>query len=293
MNSKDFIIVTGLSGAGKSLAADVLEDLGYFCVDNLPPLLIPKFAEMVAGSSSEIQKAALVSDVRGGRFFDHLLQALESLERMGIKYEILYLEASDEVLIKRYKESRRRHPLASAIESGSIVQSLELERAKLWSIKERASKVIDTSALSTSGFKEVLSNWLEKDQSERMAVSVVSFGYKYGLPLDADLVFDVRFLPNPYWVEELRPHNGTEKVIEDYLRSYPITADALERIGEFCRFLLPNYVAEGKAQLRIAVGCTGGEHRSVFVAKWLGETLAEEGYSCRIEHRDLGRRSSR
>lgn len=162
MNSKDFIIVTGLSGAGKSLAADVLEDLGYFCVDNLPPLLIPKFAELVAGSSSEIQKAALVSDVRGGRFFDHLLQALESLERMGIKYEILYLEASDEVLIKRYKESRRRHPLASAIESGSIVQSLELERAKLWSIKERASKVIDTSALSTSGFKEVLSNWLEK-----------------------------------------------------------------------------------------------------------------------------------
>lgn len=293
MSKKQFIIVTGLSGAGKSLALKVLEDFGYFCVDNLPPLLIPKFAELVIQSTGQVSKVALVSDVRGGQFFDHLFQALKSLEELGIGCEILFLEASDGVLVRRYKESRRRHPLSSEGESGGILESLDLEKRKLRDIRARADKIIDTSFLSTAEFKSVLSNWLEQDQKERMFINIVSFGYKYGLPLDADLVFDVRFLPNPYWVDELRSHNGTEQVIEDYLRAHPITNTALDKLNEFCYFLIPNYITEGKAQLCIAIGCTGGKHRSVSVAMWLGESLKKKGYTCVVEHRDLEPRSGK
>ena len=214
LESKNFIIVTGLSGAGKSLTAKVLEDFGYFCVDNLPPLLIPKFAEIVAQANGNINKVALVSDVRGGQFFDHLAKALQTLEEMGFGYEILFLEASDEVLVRRYKESRRRHPLSL---EGGILEGLELEKKKLQEIKSKANKIIDTSSLGISEFKNVLAKWLEQDEKDRMLINIISFGYKHGLPLDADLVFDVRFLPNPYWIDELRNHIGSEQIIKDYL----------------------------------------------------------------------------
>lgn len=293
MHKKQFIIVTGLSGAGKSLAAKVLEDFGYFCVDNLPPLLIPKFAELVAQSNGQVSKVALVSDVRGGKFFDHLLQALKSLEEIGINYEILFLEASDQILIRRYKESRRRHPLSNESESGGILNGLEREKKKLEEIRTKASKIIDTSYLGSSEFKNALADWLEQDQRQRMFINIMSFGYKYGLPLDSDLVFDVRFLPNPYWVDELREHNGKEQVIQDYLRKHPLTNTFMEKLNEFCQFLIPNYIAEGKAQLSIAIGCTGGKHRSVAVAEWLCSSLMKKGYACAREHRDLEHRSGK
>lgn len=284
VEQKKFIIVTGLSGAGKSLAAKVLEDFGYFCVDNLPPLLIPKFAEIVAQSHGSINKVALVSDVRGGRFFDHLLQALASLEDMGFGYEILFLEASDEVLVRRYKESRRRHPLSV---EGGVLEGLELEKRKLQHIRERANKIIDTSNLGIGEFKNTLAEWLEQDDKERMLINIVSFGFKHGIPLDADLVFDVRFLPNPYWVNELRDHIGTEKIIKDFLLQYSLTKTFVEKLNSFLLFLIPNYIKEGKAQLTITIGCTGGKHRSVAIADWLGVSLGQRGYSCVVEHRDI------
>lgn len=288
MERKKFIIVTGLSGAGKSMAGNFLEDFGYFCIDNLPPLLIPKFAELVAQSDGHINKVALVSDVRGGQFFDHLLQALRTLEDMGFGYEILYLEASDEVLVRRYKESRRRHPLST---EGGILDGLKLEKKKLKNIREKASKIVDTSNLGSSEFKNTLAEWLEQDERQRMLITVTSFGFKYGIPLDADLVFDVRFMPNPYWVEELREHIGTEQIIKDYLNRFPITGTFMNKLTDFILFLIPNYIREGKAQLSISIGCTGGKHRSVAVADWIGTAIRQRGYTCIVEHRDLTERS--
>lgn len=288
MESKNFIIVTGLSGAGKSLTAKVLEDFGYFCVDNLPPLLIPKFAEIVAQANGNINKVALVSDVRGGQFFDHLAKALKTLEEMGFGYEILFLEATDEVLVRRYKESRRRHPLSL---EGGILEGLELEKKKLQDIKSNANKIIDTSSLGISEFKNVLAKWLEQDEKERMLINIISFGYKHGLPLDADLVFDVRFLPNPYWIDELREHFGSEQIIKDYLAKYPITNTFMNKLNSFLLFLIPYYIKEGKAQLSIAIGCTGGKHRSVSVADWVGVFLRQRGYNSVVEHRDITSRS--
>jgi len=288
LESKNFIIVTGLSGAGKSLTAKVLEDFGYFCVDNLPPLLIPKFAEIVAQANGNINKVALVSDVRGGQFFDHLAKALQTLEEMGFGYEILFLEASDEVLVRRYKESRRRHPLSL---EGGILEGLELEKKKLQEIKSKANKIIDSSSLGISEFKNVLAKWLEQDEKDRMLINIISFGYKHGLPLDADLVFDVRFLPNPYWIDELRNHIGSEQIIKDYLVKYPITNTFMNKLNNFLLFLIPYYIKEGKAQLSIAIGCTGGKHRSVSVADWLGVSLRQRGYNSVVEHRDVASRS--
>lgn len=292
MDTKEFIIISGLSGAGKSTAAKILEDFGYFCVDNLPPQLIPKFAELVVQSNGHVNKVALVSDVRGGLFFDDLQHALKSLEDMGLGYQIIFLEATDEVLIRRFKESRRRHPLSTEGQGG-IIEGLELEKKRLTMIRSKAHKIIDTSYLGSSEFKNILAQWLEQDERQRMFINIVSFGFKYGIPLDADLVFDVRFLPNPYWVDELRDHIGTEQVIKDYLTRQPITDIFVNRLNDFIAFLIPQYIKEGKAQLSIAIGCTGGKHRSVAVSEWLSSFLRQRGYSLAVEHRDLAGRGGR
>ncbi len=285
MDNFRLVIVTGMSGAGKTQVVRAMEDLGYFCVDNLPPMLIPKFAELCVQSAGRVSKIALVVDIRGGEFFDTLVQVLEDLETQGFMYEILFLEASDETLIRRYKESRRRHPMAPF---GRVSEGISRERERLEHIRGRATHIIDTSDLATSQLKEKITALFagERD-SDRMTVTVVSFGFKYGIPLDADMVFDVRFLPNPFYVESLRRKSGKETDVSDYIGKWPITHQFLDKLGSLIDFLVPNYVKEGKGQLIIAVGCTGGLHRSVFVAERIYEGLKKKGYRVGVEHRDI------
>jgi UPF0042 nucleotide-binding protein len=279
------VIVTGMSGAGKTQVVRAMEDLGYFCVDNLPPMLIPKFAELSAQSAGRVNKIALVVDIRGGEFFDSLVQVLEDLETQGILYEILFLEAADETLIRRYKETRRRHPMAPF---GRVSEGISRERERLEHIRGRATRIIDTSDLSTAQLKDKITDIFAGElEAARMAITVVSFGFKYGIPLDADMVFDVRFLPNPFYVESLRKKSGRESEVSDYIGKWPITSQFLDKLGGLIDFLVPNYIKEGKGQLIIAVGCTGGLHRSVFVAEKLYEGLRGKGYKVNVEHRDI------
>ncbi len=285
MDNFRLVIVTGMSGAGKTQVVRAMEDLGYFCVDNLPPMLIPKFAELCVQSAGRVSKIALVVDIRGGEFFDTLMQVLEDLETQGFIYEILFLEASDETLIRRYKESRRRHPMAPF---GRVSEGISRERERLEQIRGRATHIIDTSDLATSQLKEkITALFAGERESDRMTVTVVSFGFKYGIPLDADMVFDVRFLPNPFYVESLRRKSGKEAEVSDYIGKWPITHQFLDKLGSLIDFLVPNYVKEGKGQLIIAVGCTGGLHRSVFVAERIYEGLKKKGYKVGVEHRDI------
>lgn len=285
MENFRLVIVTGMSGAGKTQVVRAMEDLGYFCVDNLPPMLIPKFAELCVQSAGRVSKIALVVDIRGGEFFDTLVQVLEDLETQGFMYEILFLEASDETLIRRYKESRRRHPMAPF---GRVSEGISRERERLEHIRGRATHIIDTSDLATSQLKEkITALFAGERESDRMTVTVVSFGFKYGIPLDADMVFDVRFLPNPFYVESLRRKSGKETDVSDYIGKWPITHQFLDKLGSLIDFLVPNYVKEGKGQLIIAVGCTGGLHRSVFVAEKIYEGLKKKGYRVGVEHRDI------
>lgn len=284
MENFRLVIITGMSGAGKTQVVRAMEDLGYFCVDNLPPMLIPKFAELCVQSAGRVSKIALVVDIRGGEFFDTLVQVLEDLETQGFMYEILFLEASDETLIRRYKESRRRHPMAPF---GRVSEGISRERERLEHIRGRATHIIDTSDLATSQLKEkITALFAGERESDRMTVTVVSFGFKYGIPLDADMVFDVRFLPNPFYVESLRRKSGKETDVSDYIGKWPITHQFLDKLGSLIDFLVPNYVKEGKGQLIIAVGCTGGLHRSVFVAEKIYEGLKKKGYRVGVEHRD-------
>jgi len=285
MDKFRLVIVTGMSGAGKTQVVRAMEDLGYFCVDNLPPMLILKFAELCVQSAGRVSKIALVGDIRGGEFFDTLVQVLEDLEREGFMYEILFLEASDETLIRRYKESRRRHPMAPF---GRVSEGIRSEREKLELIRGRATHIIDTSDLSTAQLKEKITALFSGErESDRMSVTVVSFGFKYGIPLDADMVFDVRFLPNPFYVDSLRRKSGRTPEVSDYIGKWPITHQFLDKLGSLIDFLVPNYVKEGKGQLIIAVGCTGGLHRSVFVAEKIAEGLKKKGYRVNVEHRDI------
>ena len=287
MGAGQFLIITGLSGAGKSEAVRCFEDLGFFCVDNLPPVLIPKFAELCLQLGGRENRIALVSDVRGGRFFDSLEDALAELERAGFAYEILFLEASDAVLVRRYKQTRRRHPLAP---DGAILEAIALERRRLEGIRGRAHRILDTSALSPRQLKaEIEAYYGGGSAIQKMAITVASFGFKYGIPLDADLVFDVRFLPNPHYVESLQPHSGMEPAVAEYVFKWPVAAQFLEKLLDFLTFLLPQFINEGKAHLVIAVGCTGGKHRSVAVAERVGAHLRELGYRVGIDHRDLHR----
>ncbi len=279
------VLITGLSGAGKTRAIQSLEDLGYFCVDNLPPTFIPKFAELCTQSGSKIQHVALVCDVRGGEFFSELFAALNDLDNMGLKYEILFLEASENVLIRRYKETRRRHPLAS---QGSISEGIKEERKLLEKIRGKADKIIDSSYLSPQQLKSEITNlYTQQKIKENILITMVSFGFKYGLPLDGDLVLDVRFLPNPHYVPSLRPMTGNEKDVEEYVERWVITNKFLDKTKDLLEFLLPCYMKEGKTQLVIAVGCTGGKHRSVVIANKLTFFLKNLNYQVVIEHRDI------
>lgn len=285
MEDLRLVIITGMSGAGKSQVARAMEDLGYFCVDNLPPALIPKFAELCAQSAGRVRKIALVVDIRGGEFFDTLVQVLEDMEKQGFFYEILFLEAADETLIRRYKETRRRHPMAP---HGRISEGISRERDRLEHIRGSATHIIDTSDLSTAQLKDKIADLFAGEREfERMTITVVSFGFKYGIPLDADMVFDVRFLPNPFYVESLRKKSGETPEVGEYIWKWPITQQFMEKLGGLVDFLVPNYIKEGKSQLIIAVGCTGGLHRSVFVANKIYEGLRNKGYKVNVEHRDI------
>ena len=284
-----FLIVSGLSGAGKSKTASTLEDLGFYCVDNMPAEMIPQFASICLATKGRYEKVALVTDVRGSLTFDTLFQSLDALDAKKMQYSILFVEASTEVIIKRYKETRRLHPL---MRDGSAMQdAIERERALLEPIRNRASAIIDTSALSTGKLRGELIDLVAGGIHERaMRVSVISFGYKYGLPLDADLVFDVRFLPNPYYIPELKQKTGLDELVCNFVFQYQQTKDFLEKTEDLLAFLLPNYVDEGKTDLVIAVGCTGGKHRSVAVAKELADFITRRGYQTVLGHRDMARR---
>lgn len=277
-----FVIITGLSGAGRTLALRIFEDHGYFCVDNLPPALIPKFAELCRQTRKN--KIALVMDIRGGDFFDHLFESLKGLKNMGYSYQILFLDASDEVLIKRYKESRRRHPLAL---EKRIIDGINLERKKLEPLKATANVIIDTSFKTPAQLKdEIVRRFIEAEKEEGLLINLVSFGFKQGLPLDADLVFDVRFLPNPFYVESLRMLTGNDSKVREYVMNCPESQKFLEKLTDLLEFLIPCYIREGKSQLVIAVGCTGGKHRSVTIVNELASLLREKGHKVIVEHRD-------
>lgn len=281
----EFLIVTGQSGAGKTTAINCLEDIGYFCIDNFPPTLITKLAELCLHSEGKISKVALVIDIRGRDFFKNAAAAIHELEKMGIKCSILFLQASNEVIVRRFKETRRRHPLA---QGGNIVEGINKERLLLQEFKGMANKIIDTSALSGKTLKEeILHNFLGLENQRHMLVGIVSFGYKYGMPLDADLVFDVRFLPNPFYVPELRPLTGEEKSVRDYALDNEIGHAFLTKLLDMLEFLVGPYAQEGKTHLKIAIGCTGGKHRSVAVAQEIYQKLSQSGnYEVMIEHRD-------
>jgi len=285
MEDVRLVIITGMSGAGKTQVVRAMEDLGYFCVDNLPPMLIPKFAELCAQSAGRVNKIGLVVDIRGREFFDTLVQNLEELEKQGRRYEMLFLEASDETLIRRYKETRRRHPMAP---HGRISEGIARERERVDQVRGRATQIIDTSELSTADLREkITALFTSEHEYQRMNITVVSFGFKYGIPLDADMVFDVRFLPNPFYVESLRRKSGEIAEVGEYIWKWPITQQFMEKVTDFVEFLVPNYIKEGKSKLMIAIGCTGGMHRSVFVAGKIYEALRNKGYKVNLDHRDI------
>ena len=285
----EFIIISGLSGAGKSKAASIMEDLDFFCVDNLPAPLIPKFAELGMAGSGEYSRVVLVTDVRGGTNFDSLFQALDSLKAMQCSYRILFMDASDETIIKRYKESRRSHPLSEACDT--LEEAISLERKMLAPLRNRAEYIIDTTNLSTAKLRGELRRLFARGGTAegRMEVRVSSFCFKFGLPMEADLVFDVRFLPNPYYVAELRPRTGLDGAVRDYVFQGDTAEEFLGRLRELVLWLLPRYEEEGKTALVIAVGCTGGHHRSVAIAHALAEGLRTQGWPVSESHRDLGR----
>lgn len=285
----EFVIITGMSGAGKSQAATFMEDMGYFCVDNLPVPLIGKFAELGMDSSGEYDRVALVTDVRAGASFDGLLRVLDELTVAQCPHSILFVDASDDTIIKRYKESRRSHPLLD--EAGTLEAAIEAERKQLKPLMERAEHVIDTSDLSTSKLRKTLGDlFLQgRERSRSMQVVVTSFGFKHGILRTADLLFDVRFLPNPYYVPQLRSRNGLDEDVRSYVFSNGQAGELVERLEGLLDFLLPSYVEEGKSSLVIGIGCTGGHHRSVAVAHALAAYIAERGYTVAEDHRDLTR----
>lgn len=280
-----FLIITGLSGAGKSTAMKVFEDLGFFCVDNLPPALLPKFAELCLQSDGRVRRAALAIDVRGGEFFDELFTALAQLQDMGYDYEILFLEAADEALVRRFEETRRKHPLGQA---GGVLEGIRAERRRLQSVKEQADKIVDTSALSVRDLREeILGTYVRGESEKTLTISIVSFGYKFGIPLDADLVFDVRFLPNPHYDDALRPLPGSSEEIRRFVLGQEDTQEFMTRLTGLMDYLLPHFIAEGKAHLTVALGCTGGKHRSVVLGDELTRYLRQQGYKVRVRHRDV------
>lgn len=283
----DFLLITGMSGAGKSLALNFFEDRGYFCVDNLPPALITKFAKLCL--HSDMNKIAVVSDIRGREFFEALYSQLSNLEEMNINHEILYLEASNETLIRRYKETRRKHPLD---EEGRMIEAIKKERKLMEEFRGKSTNIIDTSRLSVKEFNNELESIysLQKGGEKKISISVVSFGFKYGMPKDSDLVFDVRFLPNPHYVNHLKDKTGKDKEVQDYIFKWPVANRFYNKLFDFIEFLIPEYIKEGKSHLSIAIGCTGGQHRSVTTALRLGEFIKNKDYRVVIKHRDIDKK---
>ncbi|MDO5311311.1 MAG: RNase adapter RapZ [Clostridia bacterium] len=280
-----FIIVTGLSGAGKTQVVKAFEDMGDYCVDNMPPELIPKFAEIYHKGAEPDDCVALVCDIRGGDMFRKLSDSLDELAELGYEYEILFLDASDEVLIRRYKETRRIHPLGGR---GRLTDGIAKERMMLAAVKEKAAKIIDTTQLSAAQLRQQIRAVYGKESKfGGMLVHVMSFGFKYGLPLDADLVFDVRFLPNPFYVPELKEHTGLEVCIRDFVMASEDSRVFLEKLTDLTEFLIPRYINEGKSQLVIGIGCTGGHHRSVTLAEALYSAVSNAGYNATVSHRDI------
>jgi UPF0042 nucleotide-binding protein len=282
----EFLVVTGMSGAGRSTAAASLEDMGWFVIDNLPPALIMRMADLTNVPGAEIERVALVVGRGGSEFFDDLPEVLDALRANRNRVRVLFLDASDDVLIRRYEGTRRRHPMAAR----GVEESIADERRLLAPVRDEADLLIDTGELNTNQLRtRVIEAFGGEGDGSIMQTSVVSFGYKYGLPLDVDLVFDCRFLPNPFWIEELRPFSGLDEPVRDYVLSQPETKDFLDKVDELLTGILPSFVREGKSYLTIALGCTGGRHRSVALAVALGERLSAHGHPVSVFHRDVER----
>jgi UPF0042 nucleotide-binding protein len=280
-----FVFITGLSGAGKSYAIKCFEDMGFFCVDNLPTTLIPTFADLIARSGQTIRRVALGVDVREGEYLSHLLDAIHELKTRGHPVEVLFLEASEESLVRRYHETRRRHPLAV---DGNVLEGIRAERKAMSHLREIADRIVDTSGLTVHRLKELLvEHYVTPRARPGLATLLVSFGFKHGVPFDADLVFDVRFLPNPHFVPGLRAFDGRDARVREFVLDNPEGRELLEHLKNFLKFLLPRYEREGKAYLTIAIGCTGGRHRSVTLAEELRGFLDELGFAPNVVHRDL------
>lgn len=284
-----FVIVTGMSGGGKSTAMRLLEDMGFYCVDNLPVLLIDKFIELLSMPNTEISRVALGLDVRTDQSFLQTEKILRSLRQNGLVFEVLFMDASDSVLVKRYKESRRIHPLCTP-EHGRVEDGIAREREVLRQIKKKADYVIDTSKLLTRELKEELDRiFLKNEEYSSLIINICSFGFKHGIPADADLVFDVRFLPNPFYVDELKYLTGNDRGVQEYVMGFPEAGIFLDKLTDLLQFLIPNYIREGKYQLVVGIGCTGGKHRSVTLANELYRRLkgGREGYGVTLSHRDI------
>lgn len=283
-NELQIVIITGMSGAGKTVAIQSFEDLGFFCVDNLPPSLLPKFLELMRESKNKMNKVALVMDLRGREFFEQLIHVLDELQHYSwLTPHILFLDADDATLVRRYKETRRFHPLAK---SGLPLDGIRNERQLLEELKARAQTMINTSELKPKELREKITEKFTNSRQNLFTVNVISFGFKHGIPIDADLVFDVRFLPNPFYIEQLRPKTGLDQDVYEYVMKWTDTSKFLEKISDLLSFMLPLYKREGKSQLVIAIGCTGGQHRSVAIAKYLGEKLAKD-YQVQVSHREI------
>ncbi len=281
-----FVIVTGMSGAGKSQALKIFEDFGYYCVDNLPMELLVSFARLMKNGRAGKENVALGVDVRSGESFKLLERILESEDFQSVAYEILYLDASDECLIKRFKETRRTHPLETA--NGSLENGIDAERKLLTFLRKQATYVVDTSFFLTRDLRKELSNiFIHEKDFKNLNITIMSFGFKYGIPTEADLVFDVRFLPNPFYIEDLKPLTGNDAPVKDYVMGFDVTKLFLDKLDDLLDFLIPNYILEGKNQLVIAIGCTGGRHRSVTIANELYKSLSGKGYGLKVEHKEI------
>jgi len=284
-NRPHLVVITGMSGAGKTQAVRALEDSGFFCIDNLPPILVPKFVELLNASNSPLQKVALVMDIRGGQFFQALEKALAFLNN-NYPYEMLFLDASDEALVRRFKETRRKHPL---LPDRGVLEGIIEERKRLEPLRGLANKIIDTSELTPKQLKQQVVELFADDTNVKIVISIISFGYKYGIPLDADLVIDVRFLPNPFYVKELRNLTGEDEQVQDYVLNSTETNIFLKKFAELLNFLIPYYIKEGKTHLVVAIGCTGGQHRSVTLANKIGSLISNPDCKVIIAHRDIKR----
>lgn len=283
-NDMQVVIITGMSGAGKTVAVQSLEDLGFFCVDNLPPALIPKFIELIEGSGGKMNKVALVIDLRGREFFDQLFESMDYLGTVAdVNTQVIFLDAKDSKLVQRYKETRRQHPLAP---KGLPLEGIQLEREMLEELKGQAQQIIDTTDLKPMELRDKIIQRFSLAEQHSFAVNLISFGFKYGMPIDADLVFDVRFLPNPHYIEHMRPKTGLDEEVSAYVLKWTETQQFLEKLDSLLTYILPHYKREGKSQVVIAIGCTGGHHRSVTIAEFFGKKYSVD-YKTFITHRDV------